>query len=651
MKKIKQSLALLLAVLMMCAMIPAAMADDGSVALGRAKLGDAVLEQAVPASFTQLRSLSGDSASKDLNETGFWQRLPRNTLVGIGTVTPVNYAVPTEGSVTVSNPGVIGDFSFSLEPWAGSQFTTNPPCLQFNYTALSTGTTTVTLKYYYNYGLINIQGGCTWYEETATFTVSVSDQQISDSKPEKPTVSDLERFHNRVNKTSYSEGAVYLWCSTFNHQVWFNYVTDVEGAYTLGEVTANDGSVLSKYTYPWVCTMTLDAQAYLDAYNYELSGDYGTHYLADGEPETQSVTWYYNIAKHSWQYRASDAPVYIDITHAAPVAEYTVTYTDGVNGKAFADQTYTVKEGDATPAFSGTPEREGYVFLGWEPEVAETVTETATYTAKWEEALTDVTVTANVNEGALLFLGSEIKVTAKPNTSATVTIAPTLNGAFKQIASSTGADGTKTIWYRVTKITGYSRLSFTATAVKGSQDPVSSTLTFGVNLRNRVHVTLKYSNGDLITDATNVKLHHKWNCGDLALSYDAAKGEYAAKPWDLGVNDYDKVLFTLDGEEYSIDKDVKGRDLYDLFRSGEEEIYVEYTIANPIVVTINVDGVKVAERTYKGSMGETLDYGAFQAEILLSYLHDMNGLSVIGLNDSGEAVFGECESVILNVQT
>ena len=63
---------------------------------------------------------------------------------------------------------------------------------------------------------------------------------------------------------------------------------------------------------------------------------------------------------------------------------YTVTYTDGVNGEAFADQAYTAKYEDATPAFEGTPARKGFVFDGWTPEVAETVTDNATYTAQWK---------------------------------------------------------------------------------------------------------------------------------------------------------------------------------------------------------------------------------------------------------------------------
>lgn len=75
---------------------------------------------------------------------------------------------------------------------------------------------------------------------------------------------------------------------------------------------------------------------------------------------------------------------------------YTVTYTDGVNGEAFADQAYTAKYEDATPTFEGTPTRAGYKFLGWEPTVAETVTENVTYVAQWEKLYT-VTYTDGVD--------------------------------------------------------------------------------------------------------------------------------------------------------------------------------------------------------------------------------------------------------------
>ena len=63
---------------------------------------------------------------------------------------------------------------------------------------------------------------------------------------------------------------------------------------------------------------------------------------------------------------------------------YSVTYKDGVDGTAFADQTTAdLHVGDTTPAFSGTPTRSGYTFTGWEPSVAATVTDNAVYTAQW----------------------------------------------------------------------------------------------------------------------------------------------------------------------------------------------------------------------------------------------------------------------------
>ena len=66
--------------------------------------------------------------------------------------------------------------------------------------------------------------------------------------------------------------------------------------------------------------------------------------------------------------------------------KYTVTYTDDVDdAEVFADQTNSVVSGSKTPAFAGTPEREGYTFSGWAPEVAATVTADVTYTATWTE--------------------------------------------------------------------------------------------------------------------------------------------------------------------------------------------------------------------------------------------------------------------------
>lgn len=76
--------------------------------------------------------------------------------------------------------------------------------------------------------------------------------------------------------------------------------------------------------------------------------------------------------------------------------KYTVTYTDGVDGEeVFADQVYdNLLSGTATPAFNGTPTRNGYVFAGWNPAVARTVTGNATYVAQWT-ARTDLSYTVH----------------------------------------------------------------------------------------------------------------------------------------------------------------------------------------------------------------------------------------------------------------
>jgi len=64
----------------------------------------------------------------------------------------------------------------------------------------------------------------------------------------------------------------------------------------------------------------------------------------------------------------------------------TVTYTDGVADKEiFADQVYDTNYDAETPAFVGTPKRDGYTFKGWDKEVAKTVTDSVVYTAVWVE--------------------------------------------------------------------------------------------------------------------------------------------------------------------------------------------------------------------------------------------------------------------------
>lgn len=69
---------------------------------------------------------------------------------------------------------------------------------------------------------------------------------------------------------------------------------------------------------------------------------------------------------------------------AAKPVEYTVTFKDGTaDCEAFENQIINAVEGSKTPVPAIEMSREGFVFEGWYPELSETVTENATYTAVW----------------------------------------------------------------------------------------------------------------------------------------------------------------------------------------------------------------------------------------------------------------------------
>ena len=66
---------------------------------------------------------------------------------------------------------------------------------------------------------------------------------------------------------------------------------------------------------------------------------------------------------------------------------YTVTYEDGRGGTFFKNEVHgNLKSGEKTPVYNNgaAPTNERYIFKGWLPEVAETVTDDVTYTAQWE---------------------------------------------------------------------------------------------------------------------------------------------------------------------------------------------------------------------------------------------------------------------------
>lgn len=127
-------------------------------------------------------------------------------------------------------------------------------------------------------------------------------------------------------------------------------------------------------------------------------------------------------------------PTQLNQSPEAPVTAYSVTYTDGVeNAEIFADQVSIVLPGTATPAFNGTPSREGYKFKGWDPAVTDTVTENVIYTAQWEKV-----TPAELNLTGYIVKQIDDKGDAFENdTTFTVNVAPMSGGA--------GINGTATL--------------------------------------------------------------------------------------------------------------------------------------------------------------------------------------------------------------
>ena len=161
---------------------------------------------------------------------------------------------------------------------------------------------------------------------------------------------------------------------------------------TVAETVTESATYVAQWEKLYTVTYTdgVGGKAFKDDVHSDLEKDTKTPAYKDGIPTRKGFKFL------GWEPEVADT-VTEDVTYTAKWGElYTVTYTDGAKGKAFEDQVYeNVLSGTKTPNFDGTPTRKGYKFVGWEPEVAETVTENVTYTAQWEELYT-VTYTDGV---------------------------------------------------------------------------------------------------------------------------------------------------------------------------------------------------------------------------------------------------------------
>ena len=152
-----------------------------------------------------------------------------------------------------------------------------------------------------------------------------------------------------------------------------------------------------------------------------------------GTPERSGYTF------AGWTPTVADT-VTADVTYTATWKQnFTVTYADGQGNTL---QSTTVAEGSATPTYSGTPEREGYTFAGWTPEIADTVTADVTYTATWKQ---NFTVKYVDGQGNTLLEETVAEGSATPTYSGTPTREGyTFTGWTPEAAPTVTADATYT---------------------------------------------------------------------------------------------------------------------------------------------------------------------------------------------------------------
>ena len=143
-----------------------------------------------PLPYAQLaQNISAGSTTKEVNETGYYYRLPRLVDACRNCGNTLREYIPDDYygcSYTLSDPSVLSDCSFEVSTWPERGDYYGYPCLKFNYKAAAPGTTTVTLKFYYQYDAPRESGYCdrcwsyvqcpsnyTHYYDIVTFTVMV----------------------------------------------------------------------------------------------------------------------------------------------------------------------------------------------------------------------------------------------------------------------------------------------------------------------------------------------------------------------------------------------------------------------------------------------------------------------------------------------
>lgn len=248
---------------------------------------------------------------------------------------------------------------------------------------------------------------------------------------------------------------------------------------TAGDVSETDG--VKTYTYTLTYTVKLDtsAKGFVDNKYYATNG-VTTLVFNDGGTDT---TCYFNVP---------------GVKGTAP--KCTVTYNKGDHGNlagqdANGNVATSVKLGSNTPAAPAVTPDDGYEFTGWNPTIAETVTEDVTYTAQYK---------------------------IKDNLSYTVHYY--WNGTTDKVAEDKTVDG-QTFGTEVTEepaaVTGYTPVSAD-----------SKTITIGTDTNANVITFYYYKNVELVANSATYPFD---NTAKTVSDYKAYSTEDTAKETELNI--------------------------------------------------------------------------------------------------------------------
>ena len=393
---------------------------------------DAVMDIESTDYWHQGKTINAGTVTKHVGDSGFYQRLPRLTF---------KHNVLYCGAVVAE---YIPGYDYDADSWTDDEFLSNIqlknggsykggsqsgdnayigyPCFEFNYTAIKpTKETKVDIDLYYCYNAPAEYGRC----GSCGNTVS--------------TPSNYNTYKDDIN---------------FSVKIVADYVLNFEtnGGNKINPMYATEASDTAYFVLPTPVRdgYTFDGW-YKDQSLTEKAGDAGHNY---------GVWW---VTGKGSVNDPVTATLYAKWT---PNKTYTVTYTDGVAGATvFPDQGYEgLKEGDNTPAFVGTPSREGYTFQGWSSAVNPVVSADdadengeIVYTATWKKNLKDLTVSKSPSE-EYPTVGKEFSYTitvTNPNSDEIkVKITDVLNEKLDFVAAGDGGtydSATRTVtWTNVT---------------------------------------------------------------------------------------------------------------------------------------------------------------------------------------------------------